>query len=120
MMSCVCPPQVRLAHPLFRVLAFGMILVLLVARFGSLTEEVLVTPIEDAIFDVAFMVDAKNDQLPKFLFNKAKYQLDCDITQGQIPVQVPLPAFAIKPEHVPVFVSRDFVAEIFIPPEGGS
>lgn len=111
-------PLWSLSHPLVRALAFGLILSLLVARLGSLTEEALVTPIEDAIFGVAFMIDAEEEHLCKTFVNKAKSQLDSTIPQGQIPPVALIPALTIKTEHVPLFLPRDLVADIFIPPEG--
>lgn len=113
-----CPLPLRHTNPLVRLLAFCMIVCLLTARLGTLTEEVLVTPIEDAIFDIAFISDAGNSQPFSLVVNKAKSQFECVIPQSQVPVQALLPAVAVKPEHVPVFSPRELTADIFIPPEG--
>jgi hypothetical protein len=118
MTVAIHPPRGgALDHPLARALAFNLIMVLLVVRLGTLTEEVLITPIEDAIFGVAFIVDAEKERPSKLLVNKAKYQLECLVPQGQITAGVLLPTVSVKPEHVPVFSPRDLVTDIFIPPE---
>ena len=117
MMVAIPSQRGPLLRPLARALAFGLILVLLAVRLGTLTEEVLVTPIEDAIFGVAFIVDAEKERLSKLLVNKVKCQFDCVVPQGQSPVGALLPAGTVKPEHIPAFLPRDLVADIFIPPE---
>ncbi len=118
MMVAIPPSRAPLLRPLGRALAFGLILVLLAVRLGTLTEEVLVTPIEAAIFGVAFIVDAEKDLPFKLLANKVKCQFDRVVPQGQSPLCALLPARTLKLEHIPVFLPRDLVADIFIPPEG--
>jgi hypothetical protein len=111
-------PRDCLSHPLVRALAFGLILILLAVRLGSLTEKVLVTPLEDVIFGVAFIIDAEKAPQIKLLVNKTKHQLGCLIPQVQDAVHALFSGIAIKPEHVPFFFPHELIDDIFIPPEG--
>ena len=110
-------PGGRQPFPLSRLLAFSMILVLLTARLGSYSEEVLVTPVEDAIFDIAFMVDGGKSPQTKYQVIKTKALLDGELVQYQVPVRIAVPMSEAVPDCVPAFSPADWVGEIFIPPE---
>jgi len=110
-------PKGRQLHLSVRSLAFCMILLLLTMRLGSLTEEALVTPIEDAIFGNAFIGDANNNPQSNSQLVKVKGLLDLIIPLGTIPVKAQAPICVAMPEHIQVFSSREGDFEIFIPPE---
>lgn len=102
---------------LARALAFMMILVLLTVRLGSFGEQVFVTPVETAIFDIASVTDNHNNPHAKPSALKYKCTLDCVLSQTDLslpnPFQVPLSPSA----HIPSFFPREIGFEIFIPPE---
>lgn len=106
-----------LTQCLLRVLAFSMILVLLSVRLGSFGEELFVTPVEDAIFDVAFVSVDDNGPQTKPAAIKYKGALDCDLPQGGISVPGPVLTNAVLSPYVPAWSPRDLVFDIFIPPE---
>lgn len=100
-----------------RVMAFSMILVLLTVRLGSLSKDVFVTPVEDAIFDVSFVSTADKGPQAKPLFVNLKYVLDCDLPQDEVSIPGLFPFFVAQTPCVPVFSPHEVVFEIFIPPE---
>jgi len=110
-------PKGRQPFLIVRSLAFCMILLLVTMRLGSLTEEALVTPVEDAIFGNAFIGDDSNNPQSNSQLVKVKGQLDLIIPLGTIPVKVHAPICVAMPEHIQRFSSREGVFEIFIPPE---
>lgn len=109
-------PLRNLGRPLARVLAFCMILVLLVVRMGSFSEEVFVTPVEDAIFDVAFISADEAGPQTKLLI-KSKRALECDLLQYEVPEVPSVQVIMVLSRHVPEFFPEDITREIFIPPE---
>lgn len=106
-----------LTRCLLRILAFSMILVLLSVRLGSFGEELFVTPVEDAIFDVAFVSVDDNGPQTKPAAIKYKGTLDCDLPQGDISVPGPVSINVVLSPYVPAWSPRDLVSDIFIPPE---
>jgi hypothetical protein len=110
--------RLRAASPFFRLLALSMVLLLLAMRLGSFTEEIFVTPVEDAIFDVAFISDVDHNFPTKVI--KSQRSLDCDLPSCELsaPPQPLIPA--VLPEHVPSLFPDENPREIFIPPEGFS
>jgi hypothetical protein len=116
---CLARPfSLRAWAPLFRLLAFSIALLLLTVRLGSFTEEAFVTPVQDAIFDVAFISDADHSLPTKVI--KSQRSLDCDLPlcQASAPPQVLI--LAVLPVYVPPLSSDENPCEIFIPPEGFS
>lgn len=107
-------PQVRL---LFRILASGMILVLLCVRLGSLREEVFSTPVEDAIFYVAFVSTENKWPQTRPMAIKYKSVLDCNLQQYEMSIPCPVPTAALLWPYIPLYSPRDVAFEIFIPPE---
>lgn len=102
---------------ILRILAFCMVLVLLTVRLGSFSEEVFVTPLEDAIFDVAIVSADETGPQTKPQAVKSKRTLDCDLMQYEIPLRRPAPVVAAVPMHVSRIHQEDIAFEIFIPPE---
>ncbi len=102
---------------LVRVLAFSMILVLLAVRLGSFSEEAFITPIEDAIFDVAFVSADEKGPQTKPQAVKSKRALECDVLHYDVPMPRPVLTTAVRPMHVPTFFPEEVAFEIFIPPE---
>lgn len=109
-------PRRNLGRPLARILAFCMILVLLAVRLGSFSEEVFVTPVEDAIFDVAFVSADEKSPQTKYQI-KSKRAFECALLQYDVPPIPSLRVIAALPAYVPVFFPDDIASEIFIPPE---
>lgn len=109
-------PRRNPGQSLVRILAFCMILVLLAVRLGSFSDEVFVTPVEDALFDVAFVsVDEKGPQSKAQI--KSKRAFECELLQYEVPALPSVQVVAALPAHVPEFALEDITTEIFIPPE---
>ena len=72
--------------------AFVMALVLLTVRFGTYSDELFVTPVEDAIFDVAFVVADAEGKQTKPPAIKSKQALDCVLLPDQVAAPRPVPA----------------------------
>lgn len=107
-------------HGVFRALAFSMILVLLTVRLGSLSEELFVTPVEDALFDTAFVNAADKGPLDKPLAAKYKCALECDLPQYQVSVISPLHLPVTPSASVQIFSPQGNAFKIYIPPESSS
>lgn len=103
---------------LTRALTIIMILVLLTVRLGSFGEQVFVTPVEDAIFDIASVTVNGNESQTKPLSLNSKCTLDCDLPQCDVSFPYPLQVSLTLPAHVPFFSPQVVGSEIFIPPEG--
>jgi len=109
-------PGAAASSPL-RLLAFVMALVLLTVRFGTYSDELFVTPVEDAIFDVAFVVADAEGKQTKPPAIKSKQVLDCVLLPDQVAAPRPVMALPLPPEHTAPFFFDDVAGEIFVPPE---
>jgi hypothetical protein len=107
----------RMARPLARLLACSMILVLLTVRLGSYREQVFITPVEDAIFDVAFVCAADKNSQTKPLTIKHKCTFDCDLPQYLGALSRLDPVALLLSAYVPVCSPHEVAFDIFIPPE---
>jgi len=110
------PFCLRVGAQLFRLLALSMVLLLLTIRLGSFTEETFVTPVEDAIFDVAFISDVDHSLPTKVI--KSQRALDCDLPSSKVSTPPRTLILALLPAYVPVFLPDEIPREIFVPPEG--
>lgn len=101
----------------FRFLALTLVVALLALRLSSLTEQVFVEPVEDAIFGVAFIaaeddagngkpIKAKTKRAMEIVLTPAEFMHHC----GDRPQPPKTPA-------TPRLVLKDIHPEIFIPPE---
>lgn len=106
----------RLRTPL-RSVAFCMVFVMLIVRLGTFSEELFVTPVEDAIFDVAVVETGNQNPQTRPLAVKHKGFLDCDLPRFVIAVRAPLPATPLVSFRLPLLSPLDVAFEIFIPPE---
>jgi hypothetical protein len=100
-----------------KVLSLVVIGALFAMRLSFLSEELFVTPVEDAIFHNAFIADEDNPFPAKILKANAKRALDVILLPTEEvsqPAAPPQPLF--KPEYC-VLIIEGISAEIFIPPE---
>lgn len=103
--------------PLYRLLALTLIAALLALRLSSFTEQVFVEPVEDAIFDVAFIAAEDGAGSAKPIKVKTKRAMEIVLS----PVEV-LHQYGDRPQlpkapRVPQLALKDIRPEIFIPPE---
>lgn len=104
--------------PLHRFLSLVVIAALLSLRLSSLTDEVFVVPVEDAIFDVAFIAAEEGAAEGKPIKVKPKRAFDIIMLA---PVEELLrrgasPQLA-RTFAVAILNLKDIHSEIFIPPE---
>jgi len=105
----------RRLFPRTRILAFLLVLVLLTTRFGSLSQETFVHPIQDFIFKTAHL--SADDAKAKSHFFKVKRAI-ADAFCNDVPVLA---------DYIPVVTELDCVLpynalpevylDIFIPPD---
>lgn len=104
-------------RPFFRkTLAFAAVVALLVMRLSTFTDEYFVTPVEDAIFDIAFIAEDSpgEGKAPKV---KPKNIFDFVLPPVEVvQTEVALPASPLTPT-VCILCLKDVVPSIFIPPE---
>lgn len=106
----------RFNFPL-QILAFALVLVLLTVRLGSYTDETFTTPIEDVLFDVAFIAATEDSSKAKPPIFKPKRAFDfayCGDV-GLLPAYVPTVAELIP--HSPFRGFAEVYLDIFVPPE---
>jgi len=99
-----------------RCLAAVLVSTLLTVRLGCFTEEVFVTPVEDCLFDSAFIAAGDEGQGKLRNFLKASASLDGE------PGWAPLPAVILhesvsRPQRPPALLTGSYPDDIFIPPE---
>jgi hypothetical protein len=99
-----------------KILSLLVVAALLSLRLGSLTDEIFATPVEEAIFDCAFIAE-ENHTEGKSIKVKAKRMFELILTSVdaiQPHIEIPEPA---ERAVVPVLLPQDIPFEIFIPPE---
>ena len=100
-----------------KILALSLVVMGLSLRLGSLTEEVFIKPVEDALFHKVFLAA---DHLFEGKLIKAKPNSLVSEIPGDPPEsKMPVVEDSVEPEtqfvsHLPL---RDILSEIFIPPE---
>jgi hypothetical protein len=110
-------PETRRTEGLAQSLAFCMILVLMTVRLGNFSEEMFVTPVANAIFDVVFISADDLGSPAKGQTLKLKFSVDCALRQCEVILQKPVLAPAVPSAFVPLFAPNEVAFEIFIPPE---
>lgn len=106
-----------LSHYFRKLLSLTLIFALLALRLSSFSEQAYVEPVEDAIFDVAFIAAEDSAGEGKPIKVKTKRALDlalCSIDALPHHPNRPQPPASPK---VPVLILKDIHSEIFIPPE---
>jgi hypothetical protein len=99
-----------------KILSLLVVVALLSLRLGSLTDEIFATPVEEAIFDCAFIAE-ENHTEGKSIKVKPKRMFEIVLTSVDAihpHIETPEP---VKRAVVPVLVLQEFPFEIFIPPE---
>jgi hypothetical protein len=109
---------VRRHHPLLKVFALVVVAAFFSLRLSTFSTEVFVVPVEDAIFDVAFIADETGGAAKKPLKIKTKRAIDhCTLVPAENFVQ---PGEWSVPPTLPLTIPlelKDIRTEIFIPPE---
>jgi hypothetical protein len=109
---------VRRYHPLLKVFALVVVAAFLSLRLATFSTEIFVVPVEDAIFDVAFIADETGGAAKKPLKIKTKRAVDhCTLVPAENFAQ---PGELTVPHTSPltaVLELQDIRTEIFIPPE---
>jgi hypothetical protein len=109
---------VRRHHPLLKVFALVVVAAFFSLRLSTFSTEVFVVPVEDAIFDVAFIADETGGAAKKPLKIKTKRAIDhCTLVPAENFVQ---PGELPVPHTPPLTIAlelKDIRTEIFIPPE---
>jgi len=101
---------------LHKILSLAVIITLLSLRMSTFTEEIFIVPVEDAIFDVAFIAEETSAEAKSFKV-KVKKLLEFTLvppTRGLAGIGLPQNS---PTATIPVLVLMDLVADIFIPPE---
>jgi hypothetical protein len=106
----------RFFFPL-RFLAFFLVLVLLTVRLGSYADETFATPIEDVIFDVAFIAAAEGSGQTKPPLFKPKRAADLAFCETDALIPAYLPPVAVLTPHTPFRSWLDVCLDIFVPPD---
>jgi hypothetical protein len=103
-----------------KILSLVVIIALLSLRLSLLTEEVFVTPVEDAVFDIPFIAaeDGATEGKPPKVKPKRAFDLMLipavePRAHGDTPLTVVRPALAL-------LAPKDILSEIFIPPEASA
>ena len=100
-----------------KLLSLFVIVALVSLRLSTFTEQAFIEPVEDALFDVAFIASDETPEEGKLLKAKPKRAFDIVLATSQdiVPVVAGLPALPVP--FVAELSLDDILAEIFIPPE---
>lgn len=111
----------RRDHPLLKIFALVVAAAFLSLRLSTFSTEIFVVPVEDAIFDVAFIADETGGASKKPLKIKTKRAIDhCTLVPAENlaqPTELPGPQTLSLTTALEL---KDNRAEIFIPPEARS